>query len=117
MGSVSFAGELLGSICIHVSHGFARFITAAMLGIKPEAIQSDEEINDVIGEMSNIVGGSLKSRFCDSGLPCELSIPSITSGSNFHIESMSWARRERYVFCNKEHAGIVEVFIKKAVKP
>ncbi|HEN21154.1 MAG TPA: chemotaxis protein CheX, partial [Desulfobacteraceae bacterium] len=74
------------------------------------------EIHDVIGEVSNIVGGSLKSRFCDSGLPCELSIPSITSGSDFHIESMNWARCERYIFGNKDHAGIVEVFIKKAVK-
>jgi len=115
VGSVSFAGELLGSICIYVPHGFAVFITAAMLGMEAGEIESEEEIHDVIGEVSNIVGGSLKSRFCDSGLPCELSIPSITSGSDFHIESMNWARCERYVFGNKEHAGIVEVFIKKAV--
>ena len=75
-------------------------------GVKPE------EVNDVIGEVSNMVGGHLKSRFCDSGFPCDLSIPSITSGKNFKIESKNWARHERIAFCHEAHVALVEVFIK-----
>lgn len=111
VGSVSFAGELMGSICIHVPSVFAHLMTAAMLGMELDEIQS-EEVNDVIGEVSNMIGGGLKSRFCDSGFDCVLSIPSITSGTDFNIESRDWARHESFAFRHQQHFGFLEVFIK-----
>jgi len=68
----------------------------------------------VIGELSNMIGGDLKSRLCDAGLPCQLSIPSITSGSDFKIESRGWVRSERFVCANQGQSAIVEIFIKPA---
>jgi CheY-specific phosphatase CheX len=112
VGSVSFAGELIGSVCIHVPDVLARLMTAAILGMQLEEVQGEEEVNDVIGEVSNMIGGGLKSRFCDYGLNCELSIPSITSGTDFKIESRDWARHESFVFRHQQHFGILEVFIK-----
>jgi chemotaxis protein CheX len=112
VGSVSFAGELVGSVCIHVPNVLARMMTAAILSMQVDEIQGQEEVNDVIGEVSNMIGGGLKSRFCDSGLNCELSIPSITSGTDFKIESRDWARHESFVFCHNQHFGFLEVFIK-----
>lgn len=112
VGSVSFAGELIGSVCIHVSFALARLMTAAILGMQLDEIQGQDEVNDVIGEVSNMIGGDLKSRFCDSGLNCELSIPSITSGTNFKIESRDWARHESFIFQHNQHFGILEVFLK-----
>jgi len=113
VGTVSFAGDVTGSISIHVSEPFARLIAAAMLGMEIEEVQSHEEVHDVIGEMSNMVGGALKSRFSDSGLPCRLSIPTITSGSDFRIESRDWDRYERFAFVHKAHTGVVEVYLKE----
>ena len=112
VGSVSFAGRASGNINIHVSENFARTMTAEMLGIEMEEIEDDSEIHDVIGETSNMVGGNLKSRLCDFGLPCELSIPSITCGNSFRIESMNWMRHEKIVFKNHKHVVLVEVFMK-----
>jgi len=115
VGSVSFAGEVMGSISIYVSGEFGRVMTAAMLGMELEEIESDEEVYDVIGELSNMVGGSLKSRFCDYGLPCELSIPSITTGSDFKIKSKNWSRYEGFAFRafrHQQYVGFVEVYIK-----
>ena len=75
VGSVSFAGDVMGIVSIHVGNTFARVMTATMLGMDLEEVEDQEEVDDVIGEVSNMIGGDLKSRFCDSGLPCRLSIP------------------------------------------
>jgi len=115
VGSVSFAGKVMGSIRIEVNTDFGRLITAGMLGMEPEEVEGTEEIYDVIGEMSNMIGGDLKSRLCDSGLPCELSIPSITSGKDFTIEAKDWVKHEKLGFRHQGHIGFLEVFMKRDV--
>ena len=112
VGTVSVAGSIMGNVNVHLNNKFAKLITAAMLGMTVEDIDSDEEVHDVIGEVCNMVGGNLKSRLCDAGFVCELSIPSITAGSDFRIESKGWQRHERYGFQNQEDSALVEVFMK-----
>jgi len=112
VGSVSLAGSVSGTVNIHVSDAFASQITANMLGMEVDEIDSDEEVHDVIGELSNMIGGDLKSRLCDAGFVCELSIPSITSGNNFNIESKGWAVKEFVCFQYQEHIALIEAFIK-----
>jgi chemotaxis protein CheX len=112
VGSVSFAGEVVGNVSIYVPEGFAVKITAAMLGIEIGEVESDEEVRDAIGELCNMVGGDLKSRLSDFGFPCVLSIPTITIGSDFKIESKGWIRNERFGFKHREHIALVEVYLK-----
>jgi chemotaxis protein CheX len=112
VGTVSFAGRVMGSLNMYVGNDFARQMTAAMLSMETDEIDGDEEVHDVIGEVCNMIGGDLKSRLCDSDLTCELSIPSITSGEDFSIKSRGWDRSELYAFCNQQHIAVVEVFIK-----
>ena len=112
VGSVSFVGKASGNINIHVSEEFARKMTAEMLGVEVTEIDDDDEVHDVMGETSNMVGGNLKSRLCDVGLSCELSIPTITSGGVFKIESKNWMRHEKIFFQNHQHIFLVEVFMK-----
>ncbi len=112
IGSVGFAGDVMGSVCIHVNDNFARLMTAAMLGMEVDEIEGEEEIHDVIGELCNMIGGDLKSRLCDSGLPCKLSIPSITSGNDFMVESKGWARKEQLGLQHQAHTALVEVYMK-----
>jgi len=112
VGSVSLAGSVSGTVNIHVSNTFASQITANMLGMELDEIDSDEEVHDVIGELSNMIGGDLKSRLCDAGFTCELSIPSITSGKDFSIESKGWAVNEIVYFQYQEHIALIEAYIK-----
>lgn len=112
VGCVSFTGDAIGSICIHVPKPFARVMTAAMLGMEVDEVEDDEEIHDVIGEVSNMIGGDMKSKLCDSGFPCVLSIPSVTSGSDFKVETKGWARHEKIAFQQQDQMSMVEVFIK-----
>jgi len=112
VGSVGFAGVVIGNIYIHVPGGFAKEMAAAMLGMEPEEMEDEEEVNDVIGEVSNMIGGDLKSRLCDAGFPCQLSIPNITRGTDFHIDTIGWMRHERIGFNKGNNPMVVEVFIK-----
>lgn len=112
VGSVSMAGTVSGTVNVYVSDLFAKVITADMLGMEIEEVDSDEEIHDVVGELSNMIGGDLKSRLCDAGFECNLSIPSITSGKDFTIASKGWAVNEKVFFEYQEHIALIEAFIK-----
>ena len=112
VGTVSFAGKVLGNLNLHVNQQFAVEMTAAMLGMETDEIDGDEEVRDVIGEVCNMIGGDLQSRMCDSGLTCELSIPSITTGKEFKIEPQGWDRSEEFGFSSNQHTARVEVFMK-----
>ncbi len=112
VGSVSMAGTVSGTVNIYVGDMFAKVITADMLGMELDEVDSDEEIHDVIGELSNMIGGDLKSRLCDAGFDCSLSIPSITSGKDFQIESKGWAVNEQVFFEYQDHIALIEAFLK-----
>ena len=98
MGTVKFAGEVVGIVTIQLSYDFARIMTASVLGIKPEEVEGDEEIKDLLAELSNIVGGKLKSNYTDIGLYCELTTPSITTGSDFTMQSLNIDKYEKLFF-------------------
>ena len=113
MGTVKFAGEVVGIVTIQISNDFARIMTASMQGIKPEEVEGDEEIKDLLAELSNIVGGKLKSAYTDIGLYCKLTTPSITTGSDFTMQSLNMDKYEKLVFLSQEHPIIVEVVVKQ----
>ncbi|MDY6986459.1 MAG: chemotaxis protein CheX [Thermodesulfobacteriota bacterium] len=112
VGSVGLAGEVMGRINIHLSDAFARLIAASMLGIEMEEIEGQEEVHDVVGELSNMIGGQLKAHISDCGLVCDLSLPSITTGSDFQIESKGWVKHEKVGFCHEQHSALAEVYVK-----
>jgi flagellar motor switch protein FliN len=114
VGAVSFAGDAIGLINIHVTSQFARQLAAVMLDMDISDVNVETDVNDVIGELSNIIGGNLKSIFSDVGLRCELSTPSITSGSGFKIESMNMERYERFAFEYQDQVFFVEFGLKLA---
>jgi len=112
VGSVGLAGRVKGCINIEVSKEFSLKMAAAMLDMKIDEINTEDDVKDVIREMCNIVGGNLKSAFCDAGLVCDLSPPVFTTGDDFKIESLNTVRHERYVFSFEEYIVVVEVGIR-----
>jgi flagellar motor switch protein FliN/FliY len=112
VGSVCFAGDATGMVSIHVGDNFSRELAAEMLGMEIEELEGDAEIRDMLGELSNIVGGSLKSTFTDVGLACALSTPSFTTGTDFKIESLNMAKYERFAFRCDDNIVFVEMGVK-----
>ncbi|RJQ76709.1 MAG: flagellar motor switch protein FliN [Desulfobacteraceae bacterium] len=115
VGAVHFAGEVVGTMSLHVSQEFARLITTAMLGVEEGEIEGEEEIKDVLGELANIISGSLKSDFLDNDLACVISTPSITRGSDFKIEPSKMGELHRWIFRHQKHEIIVEITLKEDI--
>ncbi|MEE4355297.1 MAG: chemotaxis protein CheX [Desulfococcaceae bacterium] len=113
VGSVGFAGDVVGNIRIHVSKVFGRTVAAAMLGMDEDELEGDQDVGEVIGELSNIIGGNLISMLSNRGFPCRLSIPTITIGSDYRIESMGNAHVERFHFRSGENNVLVELIMKQ----
>src|ERR1035438_10127652 len=66
-GCVAFAGEHVnGAVYLHLGAPFAAKVAAAMLGLTPADL-GDAEVNDVVGEVTNMLTGGLKSWLGDSG--------------------------------------------------
>jgi flagellar motor switch protein FliN len=85
---------------------------ASMLEIDVEEVEDDGEIKDLLAEISNIVGGNLKSALNDAGHHCVISTPSITYGADFTIKSLDMERFERFIYTHQDKYIFVEVGLK-----
>jgi len=77
-GTVRFKGENSGQVTIAFSPHLAMLITAKIMGgdLGSED-HTPEIINDAVGELVNIVTGSLQSKLSDAGLNSEVGVPEV----------------------------------------
>src|SRR5882757_6498137 len=60
-GTIGIAGEnVTGAVYLHLPDSLARAVTRTMLQDTPGQGAGDNDINDVLGELTNMVGGGLK---------------------------------------------------------
>lgn len=112
-GSVGFAGDTVnGAVYVHLSTAFSRRAAGAMLGLPAEEMNNESEVNDVVGELTNMVAGGLKSWLCDAGAVCAMSTPAIIRGTSFAIEPMPDVQHAALVFDCGEERVVVEIHIK-----
>jgi chemotaxis protein CheX len=112
IGSVGFIGEATGIIYLYAGMGFARVITGRLLGISESEVDPGEMVTDAIGELSNMVVGYVKSRLCDGGLACTLTIPSVVRGQQLSVEGSAQVIRRVIGFRNCRHHLLAEVLLK-----
>jgi len=113
-GCVAFAGDHInGAVYLHLATPFAGQVAAAMLGLAPEDL-GEAEVNDVVGEATNMLTGGLKSWLCDSGAECAVSTPAIIRGSAFVIEPVPEVDREWLIFDCNSNRIVVEIHVKVA---
>jgi chemotaxis protein CheX len=94
--------------------GFARVITSRMLGIGESEVDPGEMVTDAIGELSNMVAGYVKSRLCNGGLPCTLTIPSVVRGQELSVEGSTQLVRRVIGFRNCKYHLLAEVLLKNS---
>jgi chemotaxis protein CheX len=111
-GSVGFTGDVNGLVYIYVRAPFARTLTGQMLGFPEDEIDGDEMVNDVIGELSNMIVGSAKSRLCDSGNSCHLTIPSITRGNHLSAEPTQASQCRLLSFTCDDDSILIELLMR-----
>ncbi len=107
VGSVEFSGEnISGSVELYVTEHFAKLMAASMLGEDPNILSMEEDVHDVLRELSNMVGGDLKSRLCNFGLLCKLSTPKIYNAQASSAPK-EYARVESYYFKHMDNVLFV----------
>jgi chemotaxis protein CheX len=78
VGSVAVTGEWRGRVLLACPTRLARSAASAMFDRPAEAL-TDEEVADALGELTNMVGGNLKSLLPG---PSRLSMPAVTVGAS-----------------------------------
>lgn len=86
VGSIGFAGKITGTVYMSYSDKLACRVTEALLGSPPENSEAPEVV-DVIGEIANMVSGTMKGHTSKRGYPGWLSTPVILRGEDLTLES------------------------------
>jgi CheY-specific phosphatase CheX len=111
-GTIGIGGDTVtGAIYIHLAEPLARAVVNAMLGSPADQPVADNDLNDVVGEFTNMVAGGFKSALCNVDRPCAMSTPSIIRGA-FGIEVPTDLKAEKFHFLCQGHDLTVEVHLK-----
>lgn len=86
-GMVGLAGTHKGMFAVHIPRELALAITTSFLGMEVEEI--NEDVQDAIGEIANMLGGSMKSILSNKGKDIQLSLPTTISGEEYRFVSQA----------------------------
>ena len=85
---LGFAGVPSGVFSVRCSWNAAVAIAARMLGASPNDL-APEQVCDAMGEICNMVAGSVKSRLQDAGAGCMMSIPTAVRGVDYEVRCLA----------------------------
>jgi chemotaxis protein CheX len=80
LGSITFTNGSKGCMTICCNMDCAKTIALNMLGMEPDSPISEDEICDAVGEVTNIVMGSVKKRIRETFGEVQVSIPTVIRG-------------------------------------
>ena len=108
---VGLAGTYTGILSIHCPQSFALRITSNMLGMDIDEV--GEDVNDALGEIANMLGGYVKQILSKGGLDINLSIPTVISGEDYSVNSMSDSDCVIIPFTNEGERFLVGLKLRK----
>ena len=83
-GTIGLGGLYKGMLAIHIPNEVAMAITSSFLGMEVEDV--NEDVLDAVGELTNMLGGSVKAILSESGSDIQLSLPSTISGDEYNFQ-------------------------------
>jgi chemotaxis protein CheX len=108
LGSIGFAGKIVGHVYLRMSLPASKEIAAGILGLEPKDLTNDD-VKDAIGELLNIMTGNFKSNLCDAGLDCKLEPPQVGITEDYSTPIQSGGGLERLAFSSDKLSVFVEV--------
>jgi chemotaxis protein CheX len=76
IGFIGLAGDFAGYVSIHVTRQQATDFTARLIGVDIAEVTSEDEIRDAVGEITNMLAGSVKTALTTLGL-VEVALPTV----------------------------------------
>lgn len=109
-GMIGFAGNLRGTVTIHLPVPVAIAITNAFLELDLDEV--NDEVKDAIGELANMVAGGIKYLLPEQGQDVQLSVPSVISGRGYTCEATGKTERFAVEFETAGGRFIAELLIR-----
>ncbi len=88
---LGFAGAPTGVFSVRCPWDAAAVIAARMLGSSLEELAPDQ-VCDALGEICNMVAGSIKTRLRDAGAGCMMSTPTVVRGVDYEVRCLACDR-------------------------
>ena len=82
-GAISLSGKVNGMVYTAFSESLSKHVAEKILC----GSAGDQDISDVVAELTNMITGNLKSRLCDMGYHCALSFPSVMRGDEITVSA------------------------------
>ena len=89
IGSIGVAGFLTGSISLFLPKSLARKAVAAMLMLDSPDDLADTDLVDAIGELTNMVGGGIKTELFQKAPLFDISVPSVYVGDDLQRRTVT----------------------------
>ena len=105
---IRFEGSVTVCIRLCMSAGGAASLSSIALRM-PSAEICDAHLDDLVGEMSNMILGAVKSRVSDLGIPCRMLIPSVTRSQAILPTAPSECGSTMLYFLFEKHCIAVEI--------
>ena len=80
-GCVQFTGEFEGAALVHTTAALARRLASVMFMADEDSL-SLEEVQDALGEISNMIAGNIKPLLPG---PARISLPSVVEGQDYTV--------------------------------
>lgn len=110
-GIIGLAGAKKGLLAIHLPDAAALAVTTAFLGM--EVTEIDEDVRDAVGELANMLGGSLKAVLDPNGSEVQLSMPSAVHGEEYSVDCLANAATISVPFNFDDHNFVVELQLRQ----
>jgi chemotaxis protein CheX len=111
IASVGLVGSLNGLVQLRINTSFALTLASQMLALHGADAAPDELIDDVIGEISNVIVGSLQSHLCDSGVISKMTVPTVVRGHGLSKGSSDSSQNLTFVMAWNHELILVELIL------
>jgi chemotaxis protein CheX len=113
-GIIGFTGSVVGSLAVSFSEKCILKIVSNMLG--EEFLTITRDIEDAVGEITNMISGDARKRLQSEQLIVSASIPSVVSGKNHTIEHVLGTSSIVIPFTTVDGSFVVDVCIEDNMK-
>jgi len=103
--------ETKGSLSISFEESLALKIMMRMLGEAPDVV--NEEVTDMVGEITNMVTGSAKNLLGNKGYDFDMATPVVVSGKNHTISHLSDGTKIMIPFTSLDGNAVIEICFDK----
>lgn len=111
--SLSVTGRANGKVYLRLGEDLCRALAVKILGVDNASLQ-EQDLVDVLAEISNMTVGSFQSNLCDAGLSCRLSVPEVLAEAKFAPPSVPRGRHRVFGFKHNEMLLLVDLLVEFA---